>query len=310
MPWADPAFVDLTLLWTDVGAAVLAVIFLGLEFYADGGLVRRAPAVFAAILGIIAIAAWWLQDRAGIATGCSLLTAVCLVAWAARVEPIRHQFTRLLTPKVVWCAVLIASMIVSRYLATHLLAAVSQPPASESIELGDVPVQNIRAETDRGRAIPLFQFELATSTEKAEDVILAAEKYEHQLIRLAPSSGDCNCHGWVFTGGQFGIRNPDVPTILADNSYTPTEQPQDGDLAIYKSGGDITHSGIVRIADEQGLVLIESKWGPFGVFLHPPDAQPFSGICQFYRSARSGHVVVLRQSSAVDVSVTPTALKK
>jgi len=119
--------------------------------------------------------------------------------------------------------------------------------------------------------------------------LLAASDFQTKVLRLTGPNADCNCHGWIFTGGQYGIRNSDVPMILADNGYLRVESPQEGDLAIYDNRGEYTHSGRVRLTRPEGGVLIESKWGPFGVFLHALDAQPFSGVCTFYRSPRSGH---------------------
>jgi hypothetical protein len=39
-------------------------------------------------------------------------------------------------------------------------------------------------------------------------------------------------------------------------------------------------------------VLVESKWGNLGVFLHPADKTPYGTEFTFYRSARSGHLLV------------------
>src|SRR5262249_1057001 len=117
-----------------------------------------------------------------------------------------------------------------------------------------------------------------------------------QIIRLADPNSAANCHGWVFTGGKYGIRDPEVERILLDNGYAEFAAPREGDLAIYRSGNKITHSGIVRIADKSTPILIESKWGPFGVYLHGVEKQPFAGQCIFYRSSRSGHVLTLRSS--------------
>jgi hypothetical protein len=57
-------------------------------------------------------------------------------------------------------------------------------------------------------------------------------------------------------------------------------------------------------------MLDESKWGPFGVYLHGVDRQPFKGQCKFYRSERSGHQLTLRstaEKSAVAADRTTNA---
>jgi hypothetical protein len=135
---------------------------------------------------------------------------------------------------------------------------------------------------------------MSASPDAVESAVLAAADYQNRVIRLAGSSDACNCHGWTFTGGKYGIRNPDVGMILADNGYAIVQEPQDGDLAIYTNADQITHSGKVRLTRPGDSILVESKWGPFGVFLHAPDAQPFSGVCAFYRSARPGHLLGLQ----------------
>jgi hypothetical protein len=234
---------DLAVLFVDLGLALAAAVFLGLEFSAS------------------------------------------------------RKFTR---PKIFGILILAIGMIASRYQASHLLAAMPSAGAAEAVDFRDVPIQATLAKTDAGRTIPLFQFEMLTSAEAAELAILAEERYQHQVIRLGVSSPASNCHGWVFTGGQFGIRNPDVPQILADNRYEVVQDVREGDLAIYTNGNEITHSGLVRVADSSGKVLVESKWGPFGVFLHAPAMQPFSGMCAFYRSTRKGHLVALQSQPGSD----------
>jgi hypothetical protein len=308
MPWADAAGIDLILLWTAVGAAALAGIFLGLEFYAAPLWARRAPGAIALILAAASLLVWCLSRSPSVAVGCGILAGLYLVAWPMSLEAVRQRLNRLLTPKVLWGLMLGISLLASRYLATHLLAALDHIPASEEVEFRDVPVREVSAVTDSGRAIPLFHFEMFTPAKDAEQLILAAEKFQHQVIRVEQPSAECNCHGWIFTGGQFGIRNPDVRAILADNGYVAVKDVREADLAIYTNGDDYTHSGVVRLTDPSGLILVESKWGPFGVFLHAPDMQPFSGVCTFYRSARHGHQLALHPVSSADGHETTSAV--
>jgi hypothetical protein len=173
-------------------------------------------------------------------------------------------------------------------------------------------VQEIEAVTDRGRAIPLFHFDAAVFPYRGQQIDPHSEEQQREFLRLTeeallietkqdpakliravePHLGS-NCHGWVFAAGRYGITNLHVPTILADHDYAAVSDGRPGDLAIYFNGTECTHSGIVRI-DASGAVWIESKWGPFGVFFHPPQAQPFPGICRFYRSPRAGHAMTIR----------------
>src|SRR5205823_14767200 len=90
----------------------------------------------------------------------------------------------------------------------------------------------------------------------------------------------------------FFIKSEHVEAILRDNGYEPATEPQASDLAVYRrSDGQIVHSGIVRV-NTLGQMRVESKWGAFGVFLHPADAHPYRhATCTFYRAARADHLL-------------------
>jgi hypothetical protein len=178
-------------------------------------------------------------------------------------------------------------------------------------------VPHVSALTDRGRSIPLFQFEslalrqngggmqVAASNwtqamlDRGEQIFLRNTRQDSRnLVRMVEPRNECNCHGWIFAGGQFGIYGLHVPMILEDNGYAVVDQPQEGDVAIYYSQGMAGHSGLVRGYSASGARLIESKWGPFGVYLHPQDAHPFSGVCSFYRSSRAAHAMTIERNLA------------
>ena len=307
MPWANLALFQHTLLWTSVAAALLAVLFLAFEFWASRIWARRAPAIATLILAATAVIVWLMEGWARLGAACGILAGFYLVAWSASLESVREQVSKLLTPKVLWVVVLLASVAASQLLGSQLLRSIRDVTVPETIEFGDSPVVEVQALTDRGRLIPLFHFEMSTPPETVEAAVLAAADYQHKVIRLVGPSNACNCHGWVFTGGKYGIRNPDVPTILADNEYAIVQAPREGDLAIYQNGEQFTHSGRVRLTQSGGSVLVESKWGPFGVFLHAPDAQPFSGVCTFYRSARTGHALSLRSAAQTEAQAATRA---
>jgi hypothetical protein len=169
------------------------------------------------------------------------------------------------------------------------------------------PQEGICGVTDGGNEIPLFHYEAAilqqagappaTQSEKSrKDFLLAQERKflantcgtQVQVTKLAQPSGLANCHGWVFTGGTFGVPDAAVPLILRDNGYVVIDEPRIGDLAVFSADGAICHSAIVRETANAEL-LLESKWGPFSVFLHSLTAQPYCGSSTFYRSARNGH---------------------
>ena len=82
--------------------------------------------------------------------------------------------------------------------------------------------------------------------------------------------------------------------ILHDNGYGLVSVPRPGDLAVYRnSAGDIAHAGVVRGHGDDGLTLVESKWGCLGRFIHPADTHSYPDTtCSYYRTARPhGHLL-------------------
>jgi hypothetical protein len=171
---------------------------------------------------------------------------------------------------------------------------------------------HVRAVTDRGRRLPVFVYEalampvngqqLSFRTQQEsfdflcwmeQQFLIGSKQDPAKVVRVRPPDTASNCHGWLFTGGQFGIPDAEVPAILADHGYAAVADAQEGDVAIYHCGDELTHSGLVRRSNGYGDVLIESKWGPFGVYLHAPAALPFRGACSFYRTTRRGHQLAI-----------------
>jgi hypothetical protein len=304
MPWSQAASFQLTLLVAMLGATCLAGGMLALECFASKTVARRAPGVMVALLATLAVAAWCWQPTLWMAEGCGGLALLLLLAWPIHFESARAHIGRLARPKVVWAAMLGVSLIAARYLAAGVLSSFDLPPPRE-VDLADVPVRATEAITDKGRAISLFHFKMYSTATEVEQFIETNEKDRAQLIRLLAANPASNCHGWVFTSGQYGIRDTDVAAILTDNDYLEVHEPREGDLAVYTAHDQkICHSGLVRIANKHEPLLIESKWGPFGVYLHAVKAQPFSAECKFYRSPRESHVLALRRSPTASETVS------
>jgi hypothetical protein len=133
---------------------------------------------------------------------------------------------------------------------------------------------------------------------RAEDRALKNNRLEGQVIRRGGASDQSNCHGWVFADGKFNVSNDDVEIILKENGYQQISEPHLGDLAVYRSGGTILHTAIVRYVTTGQPVLVEGKWGNLGVFLHAVDKSVYGTDYAFYRSQRNGHVLVGLGSSA------------
>jgi hypothetical protein len=162
------------------------------------------------------------------------------------------------------------------------------------------------ARTDTGHPVPLH----LTSGIASEENTLDAEreqvrgfKLEMKLIQTGPADPTCNCHGWVFAAGRYWVRGAFVERILRDNGYKTIDQTRPGDVAIFRDAtGQVTHSALVRSVSEDGLVLVESKWGRLGRFVHTADDHIYRGhTATYYRTARGGHQLEGVQSDALPV---------
>jgi hypothetical protein len=111
-----------------------------------------------------------------------------------------------------------------------------------------------------------------------------------RVLRTSEVDARYNCFGWVFTDGLGWLSSKSVADILEKHNYQTTDCPIPGDVVVYSQQDCITHVGLVRLVTG-GQVVVESKWGPYGRFLHLPKDQPFPGEILYYRSARSSHEV-------------------
>ncbi|MFO0964506.1 MAG: hypothetical protein U0793_02815 [Gemmataceae bacterium] len=156
-------------------------------------------------------------------------------------------------------------------------------------------VDSVAAFTDRGHRVTLKtnkDFKLDAATLQRQSEHLARQKLHDHVIHVLSGWENCNCHGWVFTGGRFWVLGSDVDQILDDNGYAPVISPLPGDVAVYRDGAEkVIHTGIVRCLDpDSNLILVESKWGGLGRFIHPHDVHGYAAeSCVFYRSSRPGH---------------------
>jgi hypothetical protein len=306
MPWAQAGTIQFSLLLTSLGATCVAGGLLALEFYGSKHIARRAPGVLVALLIGVAVIAIVLRQAAGVALSCASLALLLLLAWPVQFEVARAQIGRFLRPKIIWAALLGVSLFASRFLATSVLSSFEREPSPSVLDLADVPVHSTEAVTDKGRPVALFHFKMHSSAEDIQQFIKGNERDRAQLIRLGEANPASNCHGWVFTSGQYGVRDSDVATILTDNEYVEVDTPAQGDLAIYTIRDQICHSGVVRISEKHAPILIESKWGPFGVYLHAIAAQPFSPTCKFYRTKRANHELALRPLQTASMAAAPS----
>jgi hypothetical protein len=159
-----------------------------------------------------------------------------------------------------------------------------------------VPARDVYALTDYGRPVVLYR---AIDTNAYLFTVREKEAQETRelrfsLIGVAPPDETSNCFGWVFTAGAYWIYQPDVEHILEDNDYTPIAVPQLDDLIIYRDdSGEIAHCGIVRAAGKDGLILIESKWGQLGRYIHKPQDEIYGNHSTYYHTSRTSHALTI-----------------
>jgi hypothetical protein len=173
---------------------------------------------------------------------------------------------------------------------------VASRPAAATMEGGLAmdPVAGQALFTDKQRLVPVFRARLDGDMRAYFE--LDAGQPSGPSIQRAGDDARSNCHGWVFAGGQYLITGSGVQMILDDNGYRQVIQPQPGDVIVYRdSGNQIVHTGLVQTAFDDGQVLVESKWGVSGVFLHLPEDQPYTRAFGYYRRAtanrREPHLV-------------------
>jgi hypothetical protein len=288
-----------------VGGSALVVALLAVEYYAARSSARVALATGAllgsgSLLAVLTFASWELAIAGGLLAAAALLTLV------ARTRSFQLAMQLATRPLAVIAVLLVLSLSAAAYV---------QVAATWTMGEFDVPlvvgtefhsVNGLTALTDLGSPLPLIAYTDTDSLDEAERAYLGEERFRHQLIRLAPPSTACNCHGWVYTGGRFAIQSRFIPDLLAENGYKEVAQPQADDLVIYRgAAGSIEHTGVVRMVGKDGLVLVESKWGPLGVYLHPVASQPYGVEHRYYRSPRAGHLVTIVPNSSVPKTALP-----
>jgi hypothetical protein len=165
-----------------------------------------------------------------------------------------------------------------------------------NVELRDV--SDVAALTDRGRPVLLrtnvdpSASRLEAALLRRQAALLAHEGLQDQVIHIARGWKNCNCHGFVFADGRYWVSDSKVDMILEDNGYRLVSEPRSGDVAVYRGGQNkVCHTGVVRyVSPESGTILVESKWGGMGLFIHPHNVHCFgTNDCTFYRSDRAGH---------------------
>lgn len=286
-------------------AAGLGLVLAGginIAFRSGGGLVRVLVCVVA--VGCAAAGIFLLTDNPTLTVQAAglmgVVVAPCLLAGSPRVVGVISAALGLLRlPRVRWGVLTTAGLAIVIGSAVAFEADDQAVIDQQMVELDDlsaVPQTQVstrgRAATDRGTAVvlkdadPRPDYQAATVEER---YLQRNKAIRDRVIRQSPADDRTNCHGWVFTGGQYWVGGTEVVTILAENQYQPVTDPQPGDLVVYRDDQDaVTHTALVRYVTPGLPVLVEGKWGSAGVFLHPVDHSCYGTRFGYYRSGRSG----------------------
>ncbi|MFO0929396.1 MAG: hypothetical protein U0736_20605 [Gemmataceae bacterium] len=237
-----------------------------------------------------------------------LLTSVLLFGGAVlRCEPAMAAFDRvwglLWTPRYLAAVLLVGGTCLTAaqmYQLEKNDAAVDNSFAAGGFDLlAQIPelrpCPSATAFTDAGHPVPLWEPARASGNadfQQAEQAFLH-QAYNLHLLQTMPPKSDCNCHGWVFTGGRCWVRGTAVETILHDNRYQVVSQPVPGDLAVFRDEqGQVMHTALVRLVRDDGVVLLESKWGILGCYLHTASMHAYGQFaCTYHRTRRGGHLL-------------------
>ncbi len=307
----------MSILWMDPTLAVLCTVGIGGSALGLFGLLRSKPlggfwrvaAVTLAVLAVgLAARAAWLGQAAGFWAPPLALAGVCLafrfVRSAAAGRLAGWLGVGLRSHRCQATGLLLGSFAFAGWWTVWITDVPEPPGLEQALELltddWGLSLEELSpglAWTDEGRPLRLHAsrnpLPVTEELRAKQSAILRRFNLQERVIALPNADQNCNCHGWAFTGGRYWVSPGDVEHLLRDNGYQIVSQPQAGDLVVYRAadGGKIIHTGVVRLANE-GLLLVESKWGAMGRFLHPHDAHCYGEPeCQFYRSRRPGHLV-------------------
>jgi hypothetical protein len=197
---------------------------------------------------------------------------------------------------------LLAAGPVFLFWAFHQADAVAPPDVVSSLDVSGCDATRVQeAEfvhpfTDRGTPVHVYVPKpeaLAVEPLLAREAALVKDLgLAQKMIRTAPPDALSNCHGWVFTGGRFCVPGSEVDLILQENGYVKVTEPRPDDVAVYRDEqGTVLHTGVVRSAPADGTVLIESKWGWLGRYVHKPQDQVYGTNVGYYRSPRPDNLI-------------------
>jgi hypothetical protein len=285
---------------------------VGLLLFAPRTWVGRTAVAVVAVAVMSGLTALLAADSLGWVTGGgAALAAVAVLASTPTVRQFVGRCVRpLARPRVIGVAALLAAFGVWGYEAWRFDAAneANMDAAMAEVEVAPPTANTVaHAHTDRGTLIdlaapadPVPVDELVAMSRRYSAVTLHAE----QLISRGLPSDLSNCHGWVFTGGRYHVGGRHVDAILSDNGYAKVSEPAAGDVCVYRNAdGEVAHTAVVRASLPDGTVLVESKWGRMGVYLHGAENSCYGTAFTYFRTARGTHLLNgLDEASTVEAA--------
>jgi len=295
---------ELTVVAFFVGLGLLAAGLANLLLRRRSTSLRIAASLL--VIGIVLGGVWAITETsssvertglilAGILATCQIAGSTCLTSSLASASAmIRPAAIRWGLVTGAGLATAVGSALFSEYQIdrdidfqmTELELLTSAPPAT-------VP-PDTHASTDQGSFIEIKEalaLRNGADLERIESAFLQNAGIRDSIIRCESATDQANCHGWTFTGGRYWISGVEVDRILTENRYQAINDPQPGDLVVYRSETNVLHTGIVRYVSDGQPVLVEGKWGCTGVFLHAVDKSIYGSSFTYYRSSRRGHIL-------------------
>jgi hypothetical protein len=271
-------------------------------------------AAFALIgLGVVATAAGYFAEFGWpfLAIG-GLLSLFRLARSERAAGIIAAVWSRARSPRWQWAVLAVGCPALAALMVPNIASRSTLPPEiNEPGEIEWLPplrmMPSNSAVTDEGRDLTLWQADIAPDSEERLALAEAREMARIELLgramRVAPPDRFYNCHGWIFGGGRCLLPDRVVDSILQENRYEIVEKPAQGDLVVYRNKhGEAYHSATVWAVGADGRVLLESKWGWMGCYLHFPETTPYGQQWTYYRSPRSGHLLKSETDSRADTA--------
>jgi hypothetical protein len=98
-------------------------------------------------------------------------------------------------------------------------------------------------------------------------------------IRNRSLDATYSCLGMIFANRRAWVENDHLEWLLHEDEYVEVQQPEIGDLIVYRKDGKMTHVGLiiersVDIALAEWKLSVLSQWGQDGEYIHSASDVP------------------------------------